>query len=169
MLFSFRKKVRKVINKVKWRGDHWDKVKWNEVRWSEVKWGEAFLTKLRLNEGKITCITYPVTGTPQCTAMLILLLMQLWLYSFCVVIQFIVWAVLCSVSVNWPNSCVVLGDMSFFVVVCICLCYLLCHIALPLPLGWQPICTQIIIIIIKFVSISFWLEQVVSIPASHRK
>jgi hypothetical protein len=82
--------------------------------------------------------------------MLILLIMQLWLYSFCVVIQFILWVVLCCVSVNWPNSCVVLRDMCHLLLLCVlvCVCYLLRRIVLPLLPGRHTICTDIIIIII---------------------
>jgi hypothetical protein len=71
------------------------------------------------------------------------------MYSFCVVIQLILQVVLCSVSVNWPNSCVVLYHLLLLLLcVFICVCYLLCCIVLTLPPGWQPICSPIIIIII---------------------
>jgi hypothetical protein len=137
-------------------------MKWSEMKWSEgaVNWSEVLEVTWGWMKGISHGITYLVTGTPQCIATLILLLMQLWLYSFCVVIQFIVWAVLCSVSVNWLNSCVVLCDMCHLLLcVFVCVCYLLCRIVLPLLLGWQPICSPIIMIIIIIIIIDTRFES----------
>jgi hypothetical protein len=64
------------------------------------------------------------------------------------VIQFIVRVVLCSVSVNSPSSCVVLCDMSFAVVMCICLCILFVVTYCITTAICSPVVIIIIIIII---------------------
>jgi hypothetical protein len=62
---NFRKNLRKVINKAKWRcGGNHPKMQWSEVKWSEVKrvgvkgsklwWGcEGYVSVVKWNEGKV--------------------------------------------------------------------------------------------------------------------
>jgi hypothetical protein len=100
---NFRKKVRKVINKAKWRcGDSrqkYSEVKWSygkgrEVKWSKLWWGcEGYVSVVKWNEGKIMvkcgCISSWHNVFHYCYCIVYLFLLIL-IYIIVVVIVFVV-------------------------------------------------------------------------------
>jgi hypothetical protein len=52
---NFRKMVRKVTNKAKWRcGENHPIMQWSEVKWSTLWWGcEGYICLVECNEGKV--------------------------------------------------------------------------------------------------------------------
>jgi hypothetical protein len=77
---NFRKRVRKVINKARWKGDHrkGSEMKWSEVKWSEEKWSEVEVRCREVNcgwmKGGPHDITYFINVTVYCIACLFLLI-----------------------------------------------------------------------------------------------
>jgi hypothetical protein len=128
-LSNFRKRVRKVINKVKLKEDQRSEVQWIEVKWSEVK-----RSKLWLNEGK--GLWQYLFHDCYC---LVMAWLFLWMLLYVIVRGLLyfysMWGVYCVCSFVYRVSfdrCVILCD-----VCCLCVVSYFSTTAT----GWKPICS----------------------------